>query len=89
MSNIALIATLLVIMALAYHLGLTRSRAVAAEHDVRMHSRPGYYGALVALWCGLPALALFILWSLLAPQLIDMLVVQQLPPRASGGYERT
>lgn len=30
MSNIALIATLLVIMALAYHLGLTRSRAVAA-----------------------------------------------------------
>ena len=85
MSNIALIATLLVIMALAYHLGLTRSRAVAAEHDVRMHSRPGYYGALVALWCGLPALALFVLWSLLAPQLIDMLVVQQLPPELVAG----
>ncbi|MBE0464790.1 MAG: phosphate ABC transporter permease subunit PstC [Halomonadaceae bacterium] len=79
MSNLALIATLLVMMALAYHLGLTRSRAVAAEHDVRMHSRPGYYGVLVALWCGLPALAIFLLWSFLAPQLIDMLVTQQLP----------
>ncbi|MGO2242163.1 MAG: phosphate ABC transporter permease subunit PstC [Halomonas sp.] len=79
MSNIALMATLLVIMALAYHLGLTRSRAVAAENDVRMHSRPGYYGVLVALWCGLPALVLFLLWSFLAPQLIEMLVTHQLP----------
>ena len=79
MSNIALIATLLVIMALAYHLGLTRSRAVAAENDARMHSRPGYYGVLVALWCGLPALVLFLLWSFLAPQLIEMLVTHQLP----------
>lgn len=80
MSNLALLALLLVVMALAYQLGLTRSRAVAANRDVRMHSRPGYYGVLVALWCGLPALALFVLWSLLAPQLIDALVTQQLPP---------
>lgn len=85
MSNIALIATLLVIMALAYHLGLTRSRVVAADHDVRMHSRPGYYGALVALWCGGPALALFLLWTFLAPQLIDMLVTQQLPAELVAG----
>lgn len=85
MSNLALIATLLVMMALAYHLGLTRSRAVAAEHDVRMHSRPGYYGVLVALWCGLPALAIFLLWSFLAPQLIDMLVTQQLPADLVAG----
>ncbi|WP_447555915.1 phosphate ABC transporter permease subunit PstC [Vreelandella sp. EE22] len=79
MSNLALIATLLMLMALAYHLGLTRSRAVAASRDVRMHSRPGYYGTLVALWCGLPALVIFLLWSFLAPQLVDMLVTQQLP----------
>ncbi|MGP8292401.1 phosphate ABC transporter permease subunit PstC [Vreelandella zhanjiangensis] len=85
MSNLALITTLLVMMALAYHLGLTRSRAVAAEHDVRMHSRPGYYGVLVALWCGLPALAIFLLWSFLAPQLIDMLVTQQLPADLVAG----
>ncbi|WP_447928587.1 MULTISPECIES: phosphate ABC transporter permease subunit PstC [unclassified Vreelandella] len=79
MSNLALIATLLMLMALAYHLGLTRSRAVASSHDVRLHSRPGYYGTLVALWCGLPALVIFLLWSFFAPQLIDMLVTQQLP----------
>lgn len=85
MSNLALIATLLVMMALAYHLGLTRSRAVAAEHDVRMHSRPGYYGVLVALWCGLPALAIFLLWSFLAPQLLEMLVTQQLPADLVAG----
>lgn len=85
MTNLALIATLLMVMALAYHLGLTRSRVVAAEHDVRMHSRPGYYGALVALWCGVPALALFLLWSFLAPQLIEMLVAQQLPADLVAG----
>ncbi|MCB8888544.1 phosphate ABC transporter permease subunit PstC [Vreelandella malpeensis] len=79
MSNLALIAMLLMLMALAYHLGLTRSRAVASHRDVRLHSRPGYYGTLVALWCGLPAFALFLLWSLFAAQLVDTLVVQQLP----------
>ncbi len=87
MNNLALIAILLIVMALAYQVGLTRSRAVATD-GVRLHSRPGYYGMLVALWCGLPAFALFLLWSLAGDGLVELLVVRQLPPEIAGLGER-
>ncbi|PMR75357.1 phosphate ABC transporter permease subunit PstC [Billgrantia endophytica] len=87
MNNLALIATVLIVMALAYQLGLTRSKAVAGSGE-RLHSRPGYYGVLVALWCGLPALLLFILWSVFEPGIIDLLVFQQLPPEVAAFSER-
>jgi phosphate transport system permease protein len=44
-----------------------------------LHSRPGYYGMLTALWCGLPALFIFGLWQMLEPEIITNLVVAQLP----------
>ncbi|AXY40897.1 phosphate ABC transporter permease subunit PstC [Halomonas sp. JS92-SW72] len=87
MNNLALIAILLIVMALAYQVGLTRSRAVATD-GVRLHSRPGYYGMLVALWCGLPAFALFLLWSLAGASLVELLVVRQLPPEVATLSER-
>ncbi|QTF91512.1 phosphate ABC transporter permease subunit PstC [Halomonas sp. BM-2019] len=87
MNNLALIAILLIVMGLAYQVGLTRSRAVATD-GVRLHSRPGYYGALVALWCGLPAFALFLLWSLAGDGLVELLVVRQLPPEMAPLSER-
>jgi len=76
--NLVLTVTVLIAMALAYQVGLARSKAVATA-GVRLHSRPGYYGVLVALWCGLPALLLFGLWSLFQESIIEMLVVRQLP----------
>ncbi|KAA0011371.1 phosphate ABC transporter permease subunit PstC [Billgrantia pellis] len=85
--NLVLIATVLIVMALAYQIGLSRSRAVA-NGGVRLHSRPGYYGVLVALWCGLPALLLFGVWLLLQDAIIEMLVVNQLPPELAGLSER-
>ncbi|MCE8032394.1 phosphate ABC transporter permease subunit PstC [Billgrantia tianxiuensis] len=85
--NLVLIATVLIVMALAYQIGLSRSRAVASG-GVRLHSRPGYYGVLVALWCGLPALLLFGVWLLLQDAIIEMLVIHQLPPELAGLNER-
>jgi len=87
MNNLALIAILLIVMALAYQAGLTRSRTVATD-GVRLHSRPGYYGVLVALWCGLPAFALFLLWSLAGDSLVEMLVIRQLPAEIAALGER-
>lgn len=87
MNNLALIAILLIVMALAYQLGLVRSRQVATG-SVRLHSRPGYYGMLVALWCGLPAFALFVLWSLLGSTLVELLVIRQLPLEVTTLGER-
>ncbi|MBF8223301.1 phosphate ABC transporter permease subunit PstC [Halomonas sp. 328] len=87
MNNLVLIASVLCVMALAYQVGLTRSRALA-QGPRRLHSRPGYYGVLVALWCGLPALGLLLLWSLLGPQLVEQLVIRQLPPEVLALGER-
>jgi phosphate transport system permease protein len=44
-----------------------------------LHSRPGYYGLLTALWCGLPALLVFALWQMFEPGIITNLVVADLP----------
>ncbi|MDX9698098.1 MAG: phosphate ABC transporter permease subunit PstC [Rhodocyclaceae bacterium] len=80
MSNLVLICVLLMLTAFAYQIGLMRSRKVAAgAPQSRMHSRPGYYGLLVALWCGPPAFLIFLLWSIFEPSLIRTLVVAQLP----------
>ena len=85
--NLVLTVTVLIAMALAYQVGLARSKAVATA-GVRLHSRPGYYGVLVALWCGLPALLLFGLWSLFQESIIEMLVVRQLPVEFASLGER-
>ena len=84
MNNWVLICVLLMLMAMAYQFGLSRSRSVAGASQVRMHSRPGYYGLLVALWCGLPALAVFLLWSLFEPSIIRSAVLDQLPAHLAG-----
>ncbi|QJQ94921.1 MULTISPECIES: phosphate ABC transporter permease subunit PstC [Halomonadaceae] len=85
--NLALIATVLIVMALAYQAGLTRSKAVATG-GARLHSRPGYYGVLVALWCGLPALLLLGLWSLFQTDIIELLVARELPVELASLSER-
>lgn len=80
MSNLTLVAILLMIMAVAYQLGLMKSRAVERGTAVRMHSRPGYYGMLTALWCGVPAFLIFFVWNLLEPSVVRSLVVSELTP---------
>ena len=85
MTNWMLVAVLLGVMAVAYHLGLTRSRVMARAGDARraaMHSRPGYYGALVALWCGLPAFLVFAVWNIAEPSLIRNAVLTMLSSEA-------
>lgn len=79
MNNWLLVCVLLITMGFAYQFGLARSKSVAAGGPGRMHSRPGYYGLLVALWCGVPALAVFMLWSAFEPNIIRASVMEYLP----------
>jgi phosphate transport system permease protein len=67
--------------AVAYYLGRRRAFAVAGEAGgIRyLHSRPTYYGALTALWCGIPALLLFGLWLAFEDKIITNLVIAELP----------
>ncbi|NAW99283.1 MULTISPECIES: phosphate ABC transporter permease subunit PstC [unclassified Vibrio] len=81
MNNLMLMVVLLAVMTLAYHLGLTRSKKVASTNagTQRLHSRPVYHGMLTLLWCAVPALLIWIMWSLSSPILIQQMVVDSLP----------
>ena len=81
MSPTTLLATLLALSSLAYVLGRRRALAVAGTpgNVKTLHSRPTYYGALTAIWCGIPALILFGIWLAFESNIITSLVVADLP----------
>ena len=81
MSPATLIIVLLALSSLAYYVG--RRRAVTVGGDIaqikQLHSRPTYYGALTAIWCGIPALLIFGFWLTFESNIITQLVVADLP----------
>lgn len=77
-----ILVTLLTLTLFGYFLGRKRSIAVSskmAKGRNNLHSRPQYYGCLVGLWAGIPALAVLLLWSALSPSVLDSLTLSQLP----------
>jgi phosphate transport system permease protein len=84
MQTIILVATLLVLSIVGYYLG--RSRAIVTSSGIsgRLHSLPTYYGFYVSIWCGIPAIAVMVLWLILEPSIIEMLLVSTLPDAAQA-----
>ena len=87
--NLLLLGVLLAFVAVAYQLGLKKSRQLAGKGNssVSLHSRPGYYGALVAIWCGIPAFIILILWNALEPVLLHQAVFNQVPSSILSGLD--
>lgn len=79
--NLLLIGVLLALVAIAYQIGLRKSRSLAGKgsNSATLHSRPGYYGALVALWCGIPAFLILMMWNLVEPNVLQYLILQNVP----------
>jgi phosphate transport system permease protein len=77
-----LIFSLLLLSFIAYQLGKARSLAVVggARGIRNLHSLPGHYGLLTALWCGLPALLVVLVWVAVQDQVLIALISAQLPP---------
>ena len=84
--NLLLIGVLLAIIAIAYQIGLSKSRNLAGKgnNSANLHSRPSYYGALVALWCGIPAFLILIVWNIVEPSFLEQVVINHLPPEVSA-----
>ena len=82
MTAILPLLLILAAMAAAYHVGRKRAIRVVGGIDRinRLHSLPAYYGYYAALWVGLPALVLLLLWTGLQDQIITQLMVAELPP---------
>ena len=81
MPPLMLLIVLLILATGAFHVARRKAFALAGREGVRvkLHSKPGYHGALAALWCALPAMLVLSLWLLLEPQIITHLVVGELP----------
>lgn len=84
--NLLLIGVLLALVAIAYQIGLSKSRNLAGKgnNSATLHSRPGYYGALVALWCGIPAFLILIIWNLVEPSILQHIIFNNIPASVSS-----
>ncbi|MGA1384751.1 MAG: phosphate ABC transporter permease subunit PstC [Steroidobacteraceae bacterium] len=86
MSPSILLVMIIALSVLAFQLGRARAVAiVGGQRRIRdLHSLPGHYGLLTAIWCGLPALVVFLTWVLLQDAVITQLVIAQLPAAAQA-----
>ncbi|MFC1833497.1 PstC family ABC transporter permease, partial [Thermodesulfobacteriota bacterium] len=86
MSPTFLLFIVLALSGLAYYLGVRRAFSVAGgvKEAKCLHSRPTYYGLLMALWCCIPALIVFGFWLAFESTIITQLVVADLPPEVKG-----
>ncbi len=84
MNSVILIAVLLLLTTVAYQMGRRRVLKTAGGDRRILHSLPGYYGAYIALLCGLPALLIVGFWLVFEPQIIEGLLVSGLSPEAQN-----
>jgi len=81
MTPAALLVALTLLSVGAFWIGTSRSLAlVGGSRGVRnLHSLPGHYGLMTALWCALPALVVIAVWLMFQDAIIVRLVTDQLP----------
>jgi len=74
--------TILLLLIVSYYIGRRRALHISVDGTNRskLHSTPGYYGALTALWCGIPALLIFGFWMMFEQGIITHLILNTLPP---------
>ncbi|MFO1067590.1 MAG: phosphate ABC transporter permease subunit PstC [Geminicoccaceae bacterium] len=78
------VAVILVLAAAGYVLARQRANALAGGQASALHSRPGHHAWYVALAAALPALALWVIWSIFEPILLRSVVLSTLPPDVTG-----
>lgn len=78
-TNIILI-TLAALLLFGYFVGRARSLKLAKNNKGRtkLHSRPYYYGYLVALWAGIPAILILMLWTAFNSTIVSSLTMSGL-----------
>ena len=86
MSPSIVLFSLLLLSIAGYSLGRRKAFAIerSSETPRTLHSRPTYYGLLTALWCGLPALVIFLLWQVMEPSVIVSMTINTLPKKLSS-----
>lgn len=76
-----ILTTLLALLVFGYYIGRKRSIAVSSVYKGQrnLHSLPTYYGYMVVLWAGIPALLILALWSGFNSSIVTSLTISSLP----------
>ncbi|WP_374622581.1 phosphate ABC transporter permease subunit PstC [Devosia sp.] len=79
------VAAILLFSAVAYFVGRAAGERFVSANGDQVHSLPGYHGAFVAVWVGIPALILVLVWLSAQGSVIDGLVLGGLPADLVAG----
>jgi len=81
MNSLHLLIVLLLLSSIGYFIGRKKAFSVAGgvQGLQQLHSRPVHYGALTAMWCGIPALLVYATWLTFEPSIITGIVLNGLP----------
>ena len=71
----------------SFVVGRERALRSVGGRTGNLHSRPGYHGAYVAIWAGLPSLLLVITWLALQGTVIDALIIRSMSDAKVAGLE--
>jgi len=88
MSVTLTVAVLLFLSLAGFWLGRNRAVAVAGGRIANLHSVPNYYGSYMALWAGLPALVLILVWVALRGAVMDWMVLSSMSPEQLEAWAR-
>ena len=86
MSSSVYLIIILALASFAYMQGKRRAFSLSGTGggSRKLHSRPGYYGMLTAVWCVLPALLVFGFWMAFSDSLLTNLALKTLPASMQG-----
>lgn len=80
-----ILLAILIFSIVAYYVGRAAGNSFVSAEGTSVHSLPSYHGAFVAVWVGIPALVLVLLWLLFQGAVIDGLLFQTLPATITEG----
>ncbi|WP_404406454.1 phosphate ABC transporter permease subunit PstC [Pelagibacterium halotolerans] len=80
-------AAIVILTLVSFFVGRSAGNRFFASAGAEMHSLAGYHGAFVAIWVGVPALVLVLMWLLFQGTVIDGLLLASLPPSMTEGLE--
>ncbi|MDH3240264.1 MAG: phosphate ABC transporter permease subunit PstC [Alphaproteobacteria bacterium] len=78
MNALTLFTAIVLLSVAGFYVGRSRSLRVSGSAK-ELHSLPSYYGMYAALWAGIPAIVIFVLWFAMEPFLVRELVISALP----------
>ncbi|MBT8438666.1 MAG: phosphate ABC transporter permease family protein, partial [Gammaproteobacteria bacterium] len=85
-TNIFIVVILLAMS--SYWFGWRKAKVISGGDFQKLHSRLPYYGYMSALWSGLPALMILLLWLSFETTIVSSLVMSDLPPAYEGYSEQ-